>query len=246
MRVATVLLTICTAAFCCGAARAETIFLGPTPYLSAADSPFDLSGLGTTFFLEDFEQSPRSPPFTTPGIEETGFAVVWGGGLSQFVQADSVDADDGLIDGDGSAGHSLHGVLRLIGGSTGTHAITLEFDSLALGGLPSEFGFVLTDTGTGGFFTFEAFDRSEALVGRVSGPFVGDGEVIGATAEDRFFGVTHADGIGSLIIALNGPLDEFLQLEIDHVQYGQIVPEPSGWFLFAAGIVVLLPRVFFR
>jgi len=34
---------------------AQVTFLGPTPYLSSADSPFDLSGLGTAYFLEDFE-----------------------------------------------------------------------------------------------------------------------------------------------------------------------------------------------
>ena len=43
-------------------ASAETIFFGPTPYLSAADSPFDLSGLGTTFFLEDFEDGELNTP----------------------------------------------------------------------------------------------------------------------------------------------------------------------------------------
>lgn len=31
------------------------------PYLSAADSPFILSGLGTTFFLEDFEDELQQP-----------------------------------------------------------------------------------------------------------------------------------------------------------------------------------------
>ena len=43
---------------------AATMFLGPTPYLSQADSPFDLSELGTTFFLEDFEDGELN----TPGI----------------------------------------------------------------------------------------------------------------------------------------------------------------------------------
>src|SRR5690242_6738717 len=46
-------------------------FLGPTPYLSRADSPFDLSGLGTTFFLEDFEDHALN----TPGVSVSGVDV---------------------------------------------------------------------------------------------------------------------------------------------------------------------------
>lgn len=36
-------------------ARSEVTFLEPTPYLSVADSPFDLSGVGSTAYFEDFE-----------------------------------------------------------------------------------------------------------------------------------------------------------------------------------------------
>ena len=60
-----------------------------TPYLSAADSPFDLFGKGSDFLLEDFED----------GLLNSLGLLGFGGDVrfpSSFT--DSVDADDGLID----------------------------------------------------------------------------------------------------------------------------------------------------
>ena len=68
MRIATILLTISAAACCACSTEAEVIVIGPRPYLSAADSPFDMSGLGTTFFLEDFEDGELN----TLGIFQPG------------------------------------------------------------------------------------------------------------------------------------------------------------------------------
>src|SRR5512144_1524374 len=68
--------------------------LGPTPYLSAADSPFPL-GTGT-FCLEDFEGAG----FDVPGVTGNGSLVTPG------PITDSVDGDDGTIDGFGTAGQS--------------------------------------------------------------------------------------------------------------------------------------------
>jgi len=84
------------------AANATITLFGPTPYLSAADSPFNLSGRGTTFFLEDFEDGL----INTPGLN---ISQVFGGATVNPPGSltDSVDADDGVIDGSGTAGHSL-------------------------------------------------------------------------------------------------------------------------------------------
>ena len=50
-----------------GGADVGPTFLGPTPYLSAADSPFNLAG--PNFCLEDFEDGgPVTPP--KPGSRE--------------------------------------------------------------------------------------------------------------------------------------------------------------------------------
>ena len=48
----------------------EVTFLGPSPYLSRADSPFDLSVLGTEFFLEDFETDSDWPVGLTVSMHQ--------------------------------------------------------------------------------------------------------------------------------------------------------------------------------
>ena len=86
-----------------------------------------------------------------------------------------------------------------------------------LGNLPTHAGLVWTDGE--GVITFEAFDRDGILLGTDSsysvpngGPFTGE------TAEDRFYGVIHNDGIKKLVISKN---------EVDHIQYGFVPPEPE-------------------
>jgi hypothetical protein len=83
-----VLLVSLIIAVCPLVARAEVTFLGPTPYLSVADNPFDMSGLGTTFFLEDFEDGSFDLP---PGATTSDPEVV-----PPSPTTDSVDADDGV------------------------------------------------------------------------------------------------------------------------------------------------------
>ncbi len=81
---ARVLLIILVVSLHCSRLTAGVTFLGPTPDLSAADSPFDLS---SNFYLEDFEDGALN----TPGV--SGNVKVQSG----FVDIDSVDADDGVI-----------------------------------------------------------------------------------------------------------------------------------------------------
>ncbi len=73
---------------------------GPTPYLQTSDSPW-LSQIGSAnFYLEDFEDGLLN----TPGVSATGANVIGPGGLT-----DSVDGDDGNVDGSGSTGRSFSG-----------------------------------------------------------------------------------------------------------------------------------------
>src|SRR5438034_5081946 len=92
-------------------------FIGPTPYLSKNDSPFLTSINAGTTFLETFE----SGALATPGVTASAGAVFGPGGLT-----DSVDGDDGAIDGSGTNGHSFFSGA----GSTG---ITFTFDAGVLG-----------------------------------------------------------------------------------------------------------------
>lgn len=199
--------------------------LGPTPYLSAADSPFNGTAF-SYFYLEDFEDGALN----TPGLSISAGTVTTPGAF-----VDSVDADDGVIDGSGTAGHSWYS------GNTAA-SITLRFSAAALGALPTHVGVVWTDVGitTGalgvGSFMFEAFDAANVTLGVIGPVQLGDGAATGATAEDRFFGVIHAGGIASVRLSALDSVD----WELDHVQYGLApVPEPASWLLFAAGILLL-------
>jgi ELWxxDGT repeat protein len=188
------------------AAGSPTIY-GPSPYLSAADSPFDRSQLGTNFWLEDFEDGQLN----TPGVSASAGSV-----RGPSTLTDSVDADDGTIDGDGHLGHSY--LVR-----PGSTSVTFTFDRQALGGLPSEAGIVIA----GGFAvappSVEFFDAGGASLGVVFDPVRDDG--VKTTAHDRFIGMSHTGGISMIKIATTGTGNS--GLEVDHLQYGAIVP-PEG------------------
>ena len=170
---------------------------GPTPYLQRSDSPFPLTGLGSTAYLEDFEDGS----FNVPGVTANG-TVTGPGGLT-----DSVDGDDGSIDGSGTNGRSFFF-------GNGSAGIFFLFNPDAFGRLPQYAGVVWTDGGFGDTVTFDAFDGSGAPIGTF-GPHNADGSNSGTTAEDRFYGIVHADGIGSIRVrnASGG-------IEVDHLQYG--------------------------
>jgi hypothetical protein len=180
------------------AARAQT-FVGPLPYLSAADSPFDLSG---SFQLEDFEDGLLD----VTGVASSPASIVNPGGIT-----DSVDADDGAIDGSGQGGHTWFTL-------DGSNGITFTFS--ATGGLPTQAGVVWTDGGGGTNISFTAFDQGGAPLGSLALNGHGDGNFGGGTAEDRFFGVVHAGGVGSIRITSTGG-----GLEVDHLQFGT----PGPW-----------------
>ena len=73
-------------------------FIGPLPYLSKNDSPFLASINAGTTLLETFE----SGALATPGVTASTGSAIGPGGLT-----DSVDGDDGSIDGSGTNGHSF-------------------------------------------------------------------------------------------------------------------------------------------
>jgi hypothetical protein len=204
--------------------------LGPTPYLSFADSPLN-GGAFTYFHLETFE----SGALVVPGVSVSSGAVV----LGPSPLTDSVDADDGSIDGSGTGGHTLFS-----SGALSTFVFT--FNAAALGGqLPTHVGIVWTDVGNAagvngvGAVTFEAFAPGNVSLG-VSGPFIlGDGSAAGGTAEDRFFGAINAGGIQSFQISVGNSTD----WEVDHLQFGlAAVPESSTWLLAMAGVIGMCRR----
>ncbi|MBK19270.1 MAG: hypothetical protein CMM52_10605 [Rhodospirillaceae bacterium] len=197
---------------------AHATLLGPTPYLQASDSPWASTSF-SYFHLEDFEDGLLN----TPGVSVNSGAAVSLPNPNNV----SVDADDGSIDGSGTAGHSMaHG--------SGFTGITFTFDELALGALPTHAGLVWTD-GVNDVI-FEVFDGIGTLIGTSGPQTIAQSGFNGGTAEDSFFGFEHSGGIGSISIRHT---HSFFGIEVDHLQYGLAasVPEPGALAVFSLGLI---------
>lgn len=182
-------------------------FTGPTPYLSTANSPFLADINAGMVHVEDFECGT----LTVPGVTIGGGSIIGPGGLT-----DSVDADDGAIDGSGTNGRSVFG--------SGTPGITFTFSAVTLGALPTRVGIVWTDGE--GTTSFEAFDSVGGSLGTIGPVAIADGSFVGTTADDNFFGVTFAGGISEIRISNTSG-----GIEVDHLQYGLYpgaVVQPCG------------------
>lgn len=198
-------------------ARAAATYLFPnTPYLSFADSPFFGGSFGA-FHLEDFEDHLLN----SPGVSASAggvTSVVFGPSIH-----DSVDADDGAIDGSGLQGDSYFG--------SGPTGFTFTFNAATLGALPTSSGVVWTDAGGGASVTFSAFGPGgNLLFTHTESGFV-DNSNNGETGEDRFFGVVDMAGISAIFISNSSG-----GIEVDHLQYGLAVPEPQSYALMLAGL----------
>ncbi|MEZ4702498.1 MAG: T9SS type A sorting domain-containing protein [Rhodothermales bacterium] len=194
--------------FVAGLPAAHAQLLGPIggsgadgEYNQAADSPFFLLDFSTGYFyLENFEED-----FDVPGVTtDQGNKVSINYGPNQH---DSVDSDDGVVDGNGLDGDNWYY-------DTGSIGVTWTFDATVLPALPTHAGIVWTDGE--GDIVFEAFDAEGNSLGTVTGMHACCG-TSGTTADDRFYGVIDAGGISAIKISNAGG-----GIELDHLQYGRM------------------------
>jgi hypothetical protein len=199
---------------------AGAVPLGPLPYLETNDSPFLAQINAGTVVVENFEDGLLNA--TVGGTTVVGTGTVLGpGGFT-----DSVDADDGAIDGSGTNARSYFFASAAVG-------ITFTF----AGTLPTVVGIVWTDGGVSADVTVQSFGPGNVLLETVSANDLGDGSFSGTTAEDRFFGFVNTGGILSMRVSDNGGG----AIEMDHLQFGQLasVPEPGTLTLLGVGLLGL-------
>lgn len=208
-------------AACAQAATIVTV----TPYLSQADIPANFYAGGAPTFLQDFETGTFTGGDIGGGITASAGGVIAPGNLT-----DSVDGDDGEIDGLGQDGHSW--------GSSGGGATGITF---TFGSAVTAAALVWTDGA--GSTTFKAFDALGVLLDETTVSIATPGSFTGQTDEDTFFGLTSAGGIGSIFIS-----NSMGGIEVDHVQYGDMfvasdtpspVPLPASAFLLLGGLAGL-------
>ena len=223
----------------------QAAFIGPSPYLcfdgnvtagctaGTNDSPFASEDFGTGYFhLEDFEDGLAN----STGMTATGGAVA-----INISIIDSVDEDTDGVNGSGLAGASYFS-------ASGSAGVGFSCDAGVLGLLPTHVGVVWTDGAFLNEVTFEAFDAANNSIGTlVAGtgnpPTIGDNSFNGGTAEDRFFGLTHAAGIARIHMRNSVLFGGGSGIEVDHVQYGNPTnqnanpaPEPAALLLVGIGL----------
>jgi hypothetical protein len=181
-------------------AGAPSFYLGPAPYLEASDSPFPLDEFG--FCLETFENGVLD----VPGVFSATSVVINPGGTT-----DSVDGDDGTLDGSGQQGRSFFR-------PNGNFGMSFNFPGDRVNGFPTRVGIVWTDGGFSAPVSFEAFDEFGASLGK-HGPFDhADNSNSGTTDEDRFYGVQYPQGIFGITISNSSG-----GIEVDHLQLDRCV-----------------------
>ena len=178
--------------------NSSNFFTPDDPYYSFNDSPFQEESF-SYFHLEDFEDGELNVP---------GVAVSSGEAFQSKSNGDSVDGDDGTIDGSGTNGRSWW-----VGENK---SVAFTFDKDVLGDLPTHAGIVVTGARDGSI-SIEGFDSLGNSLGVATGEFKAIAQ--GNTDEDRFLGISEESGISEIKVSTSA--DTSVNWEVDHLQYGR-------------------------
>lgn len=203
-----------------------TTAFGPSDYLQLGDTPdgFCSTICGCDVNIETFEDGMLDsflsidngdifPPNGTTGTNQP--------------ITDSVDGDDGSVDGSGLAGYSWY---------TGSvQDVTITFaSSVTCAGL------VFTDAdASSSNVSLEAFDSNGVSLGIINAGDLADGSNAGETAEDAFLGFHNADGE---IAWITLSIDAGSGIELDHIHWADCaacVPEPAASAMAFFGLLGL-------
>ncbi len=172
----------------------------PTPYLSVEDLPDDFC---EECQLEDFEDA-QIDDFLSFDCGEILLPNIEDPRIPGVQITDSVDGDDGEIDGSGNGGHSYF----CVDPST---SVRVNFANPVAAA-----GAVWTDGDRGVAIQIEAFDIDGNLLAASEPVAVADTSFFGETEEDRFLGIQSELGISAIQISTIG---QGAGIEIDHVTW---------------------------
>ena len=205
------------------AASATTTTFGPSAYLQTGDTPSGFFCAECVGWIEDFELGTVDPFLTIDNgsiLDPNSFS-----GLMNSV-TDSVDGDDGSVDGQGNGGYSYF---------ADSNSISISFARNV-----KNAGLVFTDGDrVSTNIRLEAFDMGGNVLATIDGGDLADDFFTGETAEDRFMGFQNKDGnIASITLTMTGGSG----IEIDHVHWQEacVIPEPSAGMLVVFGVLGLI------
>jgi len=203
------------------AANAATTTFGPTEYLQHGDTPSNFFCATCASHIEDFEDGLLNGFLSIDNGQILQPNYVSGSGQPS---TDSVDGDDGTVDGSGLGGYSW------FSGDASSIEISFASDVKAA-------GLVFTDGDSASSNVLvEALDMSGNVLALINAGDLADDSFYGETAEDRFLGFTD---MNAAISALRISIDAGSGIEIDHIHWQNacVIPEPSTSFLALFAVI---------
>ena len=216
------------------------MLFNPTPYGSELDSPFIggiIDNTGEGIFLEDFEDNVLNTPFVRSNGSGTFIGTTFRTRRPDVSDSNiwGVDGDNGPVDGNGFGGDTWITIDRRTNGTSGS--MEFLFGPNGEGMLPLYVGLVVTEVldvdldvdfgfrdADGNLLENDAeFDPKDWARDSITGQPL-EGLFGGDPRTHRFVGFYSENGIASMSIQN--------VVQVDHLQYGFSIPEPSITAMF--------------